>query len=177
MGRKTNVWIYQATKNQNLIREYLDIGKKETEFFLIAAQNNAMIINYIKARLDKTQQNSKRRLYGNQDETINNVNNISKLQAITYVIYRSKNTTKIFTCIKRSYAYRNPKNTKLVQVRNFYLPFWVQGFPTWGERDTISYYADCSYIVSSQLTDSTNARASRRPLFWHRPDQKSTTFL
>ena len=35
---------------------------------------------------------------------------------------------------KCSYAYRNPKNTKLVQVRNFYLPFWVLGFSTWGER-------------------------------------------
>ena len=31
------------------------------------------------------------------------------------------------------------------------------------ERDIISYSTDCSYIVSSQLIDSTSARASRRP--------------
>ena len=50
-------------------------------------------------------------------------------------------------------------------------------FSTRGKGDTISYYADCSFIVSSQLTDSTNAQASCRPLVWPRPDQKSTTFL
>ena len=32
--------------------------KRETESLLIAAQNNAMITNQIKARIDKTQQNS-----------------------------------------------------------------------------------------------------------------------
>ena len=40
------------------------------------------------------------------------------------------------------HKHRNPKNTKhlrhpfLVQVRNFYLPFWVEGFSTCGKRDT-----------------------------------------
>ena len=36
--------------------------KRETESFLIAAQNNAVRTNHIKARIDKTQQNSKWRL-------------------------------------------------------------------------------------------------------------------
>ena len=38
--------------------------KRETESLPIAAQNNAVRINYIKARIDKTQQNSKCRLCG-----------------------------------------------------------------------------------------------------------------
>ena len=38
--------------------------KRETEYFLIAAQNNAIRTNDIKARIDKTQQNSKCRLCG-----------------------------------------------------------------------------------------------------------------
>ncbi len=45
----------------------------ETESLLIAAQNNARRTNHIKARIDKTQQNSKWRLCGDRDETINHI--------------------------------------------------------------------------------------------------------
>ena len=38
--------------------------KRETESHLIAAQNNARRTNHIKARINKTQQNSRCRLYG-----------------------------------------------------------------------------------------------------------------
>ena len=50
--------------------------KRETESLLIAAQNNAIRAirtNHIKVRIDKTQQNSKYRLCGDRDETINNI--------------------------------------------------------------------------------------------------------
>ena len=40
---------------------------------LIAAQNSAIRTNHIKARIDKTQQNSKCRLCGDKDETINHI--------------------------------------------------------------------------------------------------------
>ena len=43
--------------------------KREAETLQIAAQNNAVRTNHIKARIDKTQQNSKCRLYGDRDET------------------------------------------------------------------------------------------------------------
>ena len=52
--------------------------KRETEFLLIAAQNNAMRTNHIKARIDKTQQNSKCWLCGDRDETIDHI--ISELK-------------------------------------------------------------------------------------------------
>ena len=45
----------------------------ETEFLQIAAQNNAIRTNHIKARIDKTQQNSKFWLCGDRDETINHM--------------------------------------------------------------------------------------------------------
>ena len=45
--------------------------KREAESLLIAAQNNAISIIHIKARIDKTQQNSKCRLCGDRDEMIN----------------------------------------------------------------------------------------------------------
>ena len=47
--------------------------KGETESLLIAAQDNAIRTNHIKARIDKTQQNSKCRLCGDRDETINHI--------------------------------------------------------------------------------------------------------
>ena len=47
--------------------------KRETESLLIAAQDNSVRTNHIKARIDKTQQNSKCRLYGDRDETINHI--------------------------------------------------------------------------------------------------------
>ena len=47
--------------------------KRETESLLKAAQNNAIRTNYIKARIDKTQQNSKYRLCGDRDETTNHI--------------------------------------------------------------------------------------------------------
>ena len=47
--------------------------KKETEYLLIAAQNNAVRNNHIKARIEKTQQNSKCWLCGDRDETINHI--------------------------------------------------------------------------------------------------------
>ena len=47
--------------------------KRETESLLIEAQNNAVRTNHIKARIDKTQQNSKCRLCGDIDETINHI--------------------------------------------------------------------------------------------------------
>ena len=43
--------------------------KRETVSLLIAAQDNAIRTNHIKTRIDKMQQNSKRRLCGDRDET------------------------------------------------------------------------------------------------------------
>ena len=37
----------------------------------MAAQNNAIRTNYVKAKIDKTQQNSKYRFCGDRNETIN----------------------------------------------------------------------------------------------------------
>ena len=55
---KTWTWL----KKRNL--------KRVTQSLLIAAQNNAQRTNNIKARIDKTQQNSECRLCGDRDETI-----------------------------------------------------------------------------------------------------------
>ena len=47
--------------------------KREMESLLIATQDNVIRTNHIKARIDKTQQNSKCRLCGDKGETINHI--------------------------------------------------------------------------------------------------------
>ena len=47
------------------------ILKRKTEAFQIAAQNSAIGINQVKETIDKTHQNSRYRLCGDRDETIN----------------------------------------------------------------------------------------------------------
>ena len=62
--------------------------KRETESLLIAAQDNAIRTNLIKARIDKTQQNSKCRLYGDRDETINHI--ISECSKLAQKEYKTR---------------------------------------------------------------------------------------
>ena len=60
--------------------------KKETEYFLIAAQNTAIRTNHIKAKIDKTQQNSKCKSCGDRDETINHIiSECNKLEPNEYM--------------------------------------------------------------------------------------------
>ena len=62
--------------------------KRETESLLIAAQNNTIRTNHIKARIDKSQQNSKCTLRGDRDETINNI--ISECRKLAQKEYKTK---------------------------------------------------------------------------------------
>ena len=61
--------------------------KRKTESLLIAAKYSAIRTNHIKARIDKTQQNSKCRLCGDRDETINHImSECSKLAQREYKV-------------------------------------------------------------------------------------------
>ena len=62
--------------------------KRETELLLIAAQNNAVRTNHIKERIDKTQQNSKCRLFSDRDETINHI--ISECSKLAQKEYKTR---------------------------------------------------------------------------------------
>ena len=59
--------------------------KRETEFLLIAAQDNAIRTNHIKARIDKTQQNSK---CSDRDKTINHI--ISECSKLALKEYKAR---------------------------------------------------------------------------------------
>ena len=62
--------------------------KGETESILIPSQNNAVRTKHIKARIDKTQQNSKCRLCGDRDETINHI--ISECSKLAQKEYKTR---------------------------------------------------------------------------------------
>ena len=62
--------------------------KRETESLLMAAQNSAIRTNHIKSRIDKTQQNSKCRLCGDRDETINHI--ISECSKLAQKEYKAR---------------------------------------------------------------------------------------
>ena len=62
--------------------------KIETESLLMAAQNSAIRTNHIKTRIDKTQQNSKCRLCGDRDETINDI--ISECSKLPQKVYKAR---------------------------------------------------------------------------------------
>ena len=74
------------TNKRHLARENLDMAKKRK--LLIAAQNNAIRTNQIKTRIDKTQQNSKCRLCGDRDETINHI--ISECSKLALKEYKTR---------------------------------------------------------------------------------------
>ena len=63
-------------------------SKRETKSLLMAAQNNAIRTNHIKARIDKTQQNRKCKLCGNRDETINHI--ISECSKLAQKEYKAR---------------------------------------------------------------------------------------
>ena len=67
--------------------------KRETKSLLIAAQDNALRTNHIKARIHKTQQNSKCRLYSDRDETVKHI--ISECSKLAQKKYNNKRTCKI----------------------------------------------------------------------------------
>ena len=58
------------------------------ESLLIAAYDNAIRTNHIKARKDKTQQNSKCKLCGDRDETINHI--ISECSKLAQKEYKAR---------------------------------------------------------------------------------------
>ena len=62
--------------------------KRETESLLIAAQDNVVRTNHIKARIDKTQRNSKCRLCDDRDETINHI--ISECSKLAQREYKAR---------------------------------------------------------------------------------------
>ena len=91
MGTKTTVWIFQATNKQNFTREDMDMAKKRKprERSWISFKNSTkQPHDYVKAKIDQTQQNSKCRLSGERDETIYHI--ISECWKLAQKVYLTR---------------------------------------------------------------------------------------
>ena len=77
-----------GSNSQGVTPDKIDLAKKGIESLLMAAQNSAIRTNHIKARIDKTQQNSKNRLCGDRDETINDI--ISECSKLAQKEYKTR---------------------------------------------------------------------------------------
>ena len=91
MGRKatlltTNKW-HITQENMGMTKKWKNL-KRENESLLITAQNNAIRTTHIKARIDKTQQNSKYRLCRDREENINHI--ISEHSKLTQKEYKTR---------------------------------------------------------------------------------------
>ena len=62
--------------------------KKETETLFIAAQNNAIRSNYIKAKIDNTLKNSESTSCSDRDETVNHI--ISKCSILAQKEFKTR---------------------------------------------------------------------------------------
>ena len=75
MDRKITVWIFQPTNCPNVYTRISGHGYERQisweKSLLIETQNNFIKTNYIKAKIDNSQQNGKCKLHDNKDETIN----------------------------------------------------------------------------------------------------------
>ena len=83
---------------------------------LIAAQNNAVRTNHIKARIDKTQQNSKCRLCGDRDETINHIK--SECSKLAQKEYKTRHDWVSKVIHREMYKKLKFDHTKLWYIHN-----------------------------------------------------------
>ena len=75
MGRKTTQWTFQTTNKWNLKGENLDMAKHrkpyERKWITSDSSTKQHHNDYLKAKIENTQHNSRYRLCGNRNETIN----------------------------------------------------------------------------------------------------------
>ena len=88
--------------------------KRETESLLIAAQNNAIRTNHIKARIDKTQHNSKCKLCGDRDETTNHI--ISECNKLAQKEYKTRHD-----CVGKVIHWQMCKKFKFDHTNKWYM--------------------------------------------------------
>ena len=92
MERKTTAWTFQAINKRNLTRKNLDMAKKrkpqERNWISSDSSTKRRHHDYVKAKIDKTQQNNRCRLNGERDETINHI--ISECSIFVQRAYKTR---------------------------------------------------------------------------------------
>ena len=101
----------------------------------MAAQNNAIRTNHIKTRIYKTQQNSRCRLFGDRDETINHI--ISECNKLAQKEYKTRHDwvgkvihRELFKKLKFDYTNKwymhDPESVQENETNKFFWDFEIQ---------------------------------------------------
>ena len=130
--------------------------RRKTESLLIAAQINATRTNHIKTRIDKTQHNSRCRLCGDRDETINHI--ISKCRKLAQKGYKTRHdwVVKVIhweQCKKLKFHHtnkwymHNPESVLKNETPKLLWDFQMQTYPLISARRT-----DLIIITKKEIT-------------------------
>ena len=95
---------------------WLKKGKlnRETEYFLLVAQNNAIRNNYVKAKIDTTQQNSKCRLCDDRNRIIHHI--ISEGSKLALKEYKTRQNR-----VEKVIHWEFCKKLKFVRTNKWYI--------------------------------------------------------
>ena len=119
---------------------------RETESLLIVAQNNAIRTNYIKARINKTQQNSRCRLCGDRDETNNHI--ISEKIKLAQKEYKTR-----YNCVVKVIHWELCKKLKFDHTNKWYM----HNTESFLENDTHKLFWDfeiqTDHLISARRPD------------------------
>ena len=120
--------------------------KRETESLLRAALNNAVRTNHIKARIDKTQQNSKCRLCGDSDETINHIR--SECSKLAQKEYKTRHDW-----VGKVIHWEMYKKFKFDHTNNWYIhnPALIQENNTYNFYEIFDIHTD--HLISARRLD------------------------
>ena len=153
LGRQNILWKLEATNKWQLTWENMDITqkgnlKRETKSLQIAAQNNTIRVNYIKARIDKTQQYRRWRLCGDREEIILYI--LSKCSKLAQKEYKSRHA-RMVKVIHEQWC-------KKFQLWPYIqMVYCITQHPSWGMRHTnYSGILTFKYLTWSQLHRQNN---------------------
>ena len=126
-AEKQLYWHFKWQTRLKLIRKIPTLQRKgnlkrETEFLLIVAQNNLIRTTYVKAKIDKKQQNCRCRLYN--EETIHHI--ISKCSKLEEKGYKTKNdwVNEVINwkLCKKSTTTTTKKKNRISRIEGFAVP-------------------------------------------------------
>ena len=126
--------------------------KKETESLYIAAQNNAIRINYAETRIDNTQENRKSKLRKERDETINHIESELDKKAQKDYITRQDLVAKKIPWELRKRLKSDPTTKQYIQKPEFVL-----------ENETHDILWDFAIQMNVIPTRRSDLRKTRQP--------------
>ena len=122
--------------------------KREKESFRKAAQNNIIRTNLIKSRIDKMQQNSKCRICGDRDETMNHI--ISERRKLAQAEYKTRHDW-----VDKVIHWEICKILKCDHAKKWYIQNSVSDLENVTHKLLLVSVVQTNYLISTRRPDPT----------------------